>query len=52
MQSGAAEVNLTDGGPPVEESTESYVRFVSSYVFDLLSHEDIRAVLREVHRMH
>ena len=46
-----AEVVLTEGEPPIEEPAESYDRFVSNYVFDLLSHEDIRAVLREAHRM-
>ena len=46
-----AEVTLTEGGPPLDEPTESCDRFVSNYVFDLLSHEDIRAVLREAHRM-
>ena len=45
------EVVLTEGGPPVDEPAECYDRFVSNYVFDLLSHEDIRAVLREAHRM-
>jgi ubiquinone/menaquinone biosynthesis C-methylase UbiE len=49
--SSQAEVILTEGGPPVDEPAESYDRFVSNYVFDLLSHEDIRAVLREAHRM-
>ena len=46
-----AEVLLTEGGPPVDEHAESYDRFVSNYVFDLLSDEDIRAVLREAHHM-
>ena len=46
-----AEVMLTEGGPPVDEPAESYDRFVSNYVFDLLSYDDIRAVLREAHRM-
>ena len=46
-----AEVILTEGKPPVNEPSESHDRFVSNYVFDLLSHEDIRAVLREAHRM-
>jgi len=46
-----ADVVLTEGGPPIGEEPESYDRFVSSYVFDLLSEEDIRAVLREAHRM-
>ena len=46
-----ADVILTEGEPPFDEPTESYDRFVSNYVFDLLSDEDIRAVLREAHRM-
>ena len=46
-----ADVILTEGMPPVDESADSYDRFVSNYVFDLLSHEDIRAVLREGHRI-
>ena len=46
-----AKVILTEGGPPIDEPTASYDRFVSNYVFDLLSHDDIRAVLREAHRM-
>ncbi len=45
------DVTLTEGGPPIDEPAESYDRFVSNYVFDLLSQEDIRAVLREAHRM-
>ena len=49
--SSRAEVILTEGEPPVEEPAESYDRFISNYVFDLLSHEDIRAVLREAHRI-
>jgi len=46
-----ADVILSEGGPPIDEPGESYDRFVSNYVFDLLSHEDIRLVLREAHRM-
>jgi len=46
-----AQVLLTEGGPPVDEPTESYDRFVSNYVFDLLSEEEICAILREAHRM-
>jgi len=46
-----AEISLTDGGPPVDEPSEAYDRFVSNYVFDLLSEDDIRAILREAHRM-
>ncbi len=46
-----AGVILTDGGPPVDEPAEYYDRFLSNYVFDLLSNDDIRAVLHEAHRM-
>jgi len=49
--SSRAEVFLTEGEAPVDELSECYDRFVSNYVFDLLSHEDIRAVLREGHRI-
>jgi hypothetical protein len=35
----------------VDEPAEHYDRFISNYVFDLLSHEDIRGVLREARRM-
>ena len=46
-----ARVTLTDGGPPATEGTDSFDRFVSNYVFDLLSEADIAAVLSEAHRM-
>ncbi len=46
-----AEIILTEGAPPADEPAESYDRLVSNYVFDLLSHEDIRAVIREAHRV-
>jgi SAM-dependent methyltransferase len=49
--SARAQVILTDGGPPVDEPSESCERFVSNYVFDLLSEDDIRSVLAEAHRM-
>jgi hypothetical protein len=42
---------LIDGSPPAAEPTASRDRFVSSYVLDLLSEEDIAAVLREAHRI-
>jgi SAM-dependent methyltransferase len=48
---GRAEVLLVEGGPPREEPDGGHDRFVSNYVFDLLSHEDIRAVLQDAHRM-
>ena len=46
-----AEVVLSDGGPPAGEPTASCDRFVSNYVFDLLAHEHIEAVIDEAHRM-
>jgi ubiquinone/menaquinone biosynthesis C-methylase UbiE len=46
-----AQVVLTEGGAPIDEASESCDRFVSSYVFDLLSVEDIRGILLEAHRM-
>ncbi len=49
--SGRAEVLLTEGDPPAGEPSGAYDRFVSNYVFDLLSEADIRAVLLEAHRM-
>lgn len=44
-------VALTDGSPPASEPPASCDRFVSNYVFDLLSDADIVAVLSEAHRM-
>lgn len=46
-----AEVVLTDGSPPTAEPESSCDRFMSNFVLDLLSEEDIAAVLREAHRM-
>jgi ubiquinone/menaquinone biosynthesis C-methylase UbiE len=46
-----AEVVLTDGAPPAAEPAASRDRFVSNYVLDLLSEDDIAAVLREAHRI-
>ena len=46
-----AEVVLTDGSPPLGEPAASRDRFVSNYVLDLLSEEDIIAVVREAHRI-
>ena len=46
-----AEVILTDGDPPTGEADGSCDRFVSTCVFDLLSPDDIRATLRQAHRM-
>ena len=46
-----AEVLLTAGQAPVDELSAAYDRFVSNYVFDLLTPEDIRAVVGEAHRL-
>jgi ubiquinone/menaquinone biosynthesis C-methylase UbiE len=46
-----ASVTLTEGEPPVAEAPASCDRFVSNFVLDLLAEEDIRAVLREAHRI-
>lgn len=46
-----AAVRLTQGGAPVDEPAGVYDRFVSTYVFDLLSEEDIAAVIHEARRM-
>ena len=46
-----AEVALSDGAPPSQEAPASFDRFISTFVFDLLSRDDIAAVLREAHRM-
>lgn len=46
-----AEVVLTDGSPPTAEPDGSCDRFVSNFVLDLLSEEDIAAVVHEAHRM-
>ncbi len=46
-----AQVVLSDGAPPTSEPGASCDRFVSNFVFDLLSSEDIRAVLAQAHRM-
>ncbi len=45
------EVRLSDGGPPTDQPAASFDRVVSNFVLDLLSEEDIRALLREAHRM-
>ena len=46
-----AEVTLSEGGPPAVEPPNSCDRFLSNYVFDLLSEEDIRSVLRNARLM-
>jgi hypothetical protein len=44
-------VELTDGSAPDDEPAASCDRFVSNYVLDLLSEEDVAAVIRAAHRM-
>lgn len=46
-----AQVVLTDGAPPVSEPPASCDRFVSNYVLDLLSEDDIASVLMEARRI-
>lgn len=46
-----AAVLLGDGAPPTTEPAGSCDRFLSTYVLDLLSEDDIEKVLREAHRM-
>jgi len=46
-----AAVSLTDGRSASSEPMHAYDRFLSNYVFDLLSEEDIRSTLREAQRI-
>jgi ubiquinone/menaquinone biosynthesis C-methylase UbiE len=46
-----AEVSLTDGSPRLNFGAATFDRFVSCYVLDLLSFEDIREVLQEAKRV-
>jgi ubiquinone/menaquinone biosynthesis C-methylase UbiE len=45
------EVSLTSGGPPVDETAARYDRWVSTFVLDLLSAEEIDQALAAAHRM-
>jgi len=45
------EITQTDGKPPFDQPPESFDRFVSTFVFDLLSEEDIGLVLEQAHRI-
>jgi ubiquinone/menaquinone biosynthesis C-methylase UbiE len=49
--SSRAQVILTDGSLPTVETLGRCDRFVSNYVLDLLSEDDIATVIREAHRM-
>jgi SAM-dependent methyltransferase len=44
-------VELSAGGPPTGEPSGFYDRFVSNFVLDLLSVDDIARVIHEAHRM-
>jgi SAM-dependent methyltransferase len=46
-----AVVNLSAGGAPVDEPAAAYDRFLSNFVLDLLSIEDIARVIDAAHRM-
>lgn len=46
-----AVVYLTDGSPCLDFGTATFDRFVSNYVLDLLTFEDIRTVLQEAWRV-
>jgi ubiquinone/menaquinone biosynthesis C-methylase UbiE len=46
-----AEVALSEGGAPVDEPAAHYDRWVSNFVFDLLSESEIDAVIVEAYRM-
>lgn len=46
-----AEAVLSEGGPPVDEPGAAYDRFLSTFVLDLLSEDDVKAVLAQAHRM-
>ena len=46
-----ADVSLSDGAPPTEEPAAAYDRFLSTFVLDLLSSEDISGVINQAYRM-
>lgn len=46
-----AEMRLSDGAPRLDFPDASFDRFVSTYVLDILSPADVRAVLGEAHRV-
>jgi ubiquinone/menaquinone biosynthesis C-methylase UbiE len=46
-----AEVYLTDGSPHLHFGTATFDRFVSNFVLDLLTFEDIRTVIQEAWRL-
>lgn len=46
-----AEVRQSDGIPRIDAEDDAFDRFISTYVLDLLSDDDIRAVLTEARRV-
>jgi ubiquinone/menaquinone biosynthesis C-methylase UbiE len=46
-----ASVRQTEGGAPSDEPSEAYDRFISNFVLDLLSEDDIGKVIGEAHRL-
>lgn len=46
-----AEIRLVDASPETDDPPGSFDRFVSTYVVDLLSEDDIRAVIAEAGRL-
>jgi ubiquinone/menaquinone biosynthesis C-methylase UbiE len=46
-----AGVEQSDGSPRIQAPDQSFDRFVSTYVLDLLSTEDIAGVVQEAHRL-
>jgi SAM-dependent methyltransferase len=45
-----ADVMQTDGTPRIDATNGAFDRFISTYVFDLLSNDDARAVVNESRR--
>jgi ubiquinone/menaquinone biosynthesis C-methylase UbiE len=46
-----AEVRQSDGAPRIDAPDGAFDRFLSTYVFDLLPEDEIRALLAEAHRV-
>ena len=46
-----SEIHLTDGSPRILTPTSAYDRFVSNYVVDLMTEQDIHMVLAEAQRV-
>ncbi len=46
-----AEVRQSDGTPHIDAKDDTFDRFISTYVLDLLSHDDVRTILAEARRV-